>query len=96
MKLLDLGGKMAGLLHTNKTIADVSIDPIKISLAVRFSENTLMSVAFIQKDNTKYMGAFVEFYKNWTEELQSVFDELTETNSQAPADENKPDNKALK
>jgi hypothetical protein len=73
MKVLDMGDKMVGLLHTDRT-ADMSVNPHKLSLDVRFSEATLMSVAFIQKSNSKYMGAFVEFYRNWAEELQSVFE----------------------
>jgi len=93
MKVLDMGGKMAGLLHTDKTIADMSVHFNKLSLDVRFSEATLMAVAFIQKDETRYMGIFVELYKNWAEELQSVFDELAETSLQAPASENDPNDK---
>jgi predicted proteasome-type protease len=96
MKVLDMGGKMAGLLHTDKTIADVSVHFNKLSLVVRFSEATLMAVALIQKDEAKYVGAFVELYKNWAEELQSVFDRLAETNLQAPASESNPDDKVEK
>jgi len=96
MKVLDMGGKMTGLLHTTKTIASVSVNSHKLSIDVNFSETTIMSVAFIQKDNAKYMGAFVEFYKNWAEEFQSVFDELVETNLQAPADGDKPEGEADK
>jgi deoxyribodipyrimidine photolyase len=96
MKVLDMGGKMTGLLHTTKTIASVSLNFRKLSIDVSFSEATLISVAFIQKDDAKYMGAFVEFYKNWAEELQSVFDELIETNLQAPADEDKPNSEVDK